>query len=81
MITYEEAKNKIIENNKDGKILNAFETKCYFVFVMAPKGWKPKNDDDYITDSFFAINKENSEICSYKPWMDPDYNNAKYIKV
>lgn len=78
-MTYERAKNIILNKYKDSVVLSAFDTPSGYIFSIQPKTCK-KNE--YILDGFFKVIKATGKIEEYSPVKDPeDFKRARKNRV
>ena len=79
-MTLEEAKKIISEKQKDGIIDSIMESDDNFIFQLVPKGWKPRNSEDGINDSMYAVNKNTKKVSSFVVHENiKEFNKSKMI--
>lgn len=65
---YNKAKEKLLEEYKDSRVVASYKIKNGFIFSIKPKSWA---DDQYVLDGFFKVDDANG-ITEYSPVMNPE---------
>lgn len=68
MLTYEQAKQVILKEYADSKVVNGYQMKDGYLFSIRPKAW---DDDKMVLDGYFKVDS-NEKISEYSPVKDPE---------